>query len=699
MIAASWGCGDDDAATEILVVTSEQGAPLELEELVLRVEALDGDDAELVRETRTRTRYAAGTLSPWSVTVGPRRPSDVGRVLYRFTVQGIRDGGVYVARQHRLAFVNGLRLTLQMRLSQLCAGVDCGPNQTCGEAVCIGDFIPPCTLAPAGQRCDDPIVIVQDAGDMATPDVPETGLPDLGLGDLGMDQPDVRVELPDADMMVVPADAGDMMIVEPPDLGTDRVDMGTDPPPDMGPDVADMMAPPPDTGPTGCVSDMDCNDGDPCTMDRCTSPTCTSTPMVCDDANPCTIDRCSSVTGMCASSNAADDTTCGGSQRCCSGACVSVDTTSRCGSCGTACGSNQSCASGACTCNAGFGDCTAASGCESSFSSDEAHCGSCTTTCTAGMSCVSGTCRDCTMSSECNDGLSCTTDTCSGGGTCSNTVSTGCLIAGACIASGATNPANPCQVCTPATSTTAWSAATNGTACNDGLFCTATDTCQAGVCTGSGSPCPDPSSTCVPFCDEAENTCDANVTGPWCWIDGRCVHETWDGSHPSNQCLGCEPSRDRFAWTWRSNSAGTMGEGCNDMMYCTASDICQRGATLYDATCVGSGATCDDGLVCTNDVCNEGSNRCNTPTVVSGYCYIGGACYTMGNPNPTNPCQYCNTATPTAWTNRLQGYNCGDLLECCNGVCQGCSDASCGCTSCEVGQVCDEGVGSRCRCF
>jgi len=48
---------------------------------------------------------------------------------------------------------------------------------------------------------------------------------------------------------------------------------------------------------------------------------------------------------------------------------------------------------------------------------------------------------------------------------------------------------------------------TQGTACNDGHFCTATDTCNgSGVCTGTGNPCPPRTHWCNEFQDQCEES-------------------------------------------------------------------------------------------------------------------------------------------------------------------------------------------------
>jgi hypothetical protein len=49
-----------------------------------------------------------------------------------------------------------------------------------------------------------------------------------------------------------------------------------------------------------CVagSELDCDDGDPCTVDACDASGCTTAPVDCDDGLPCTTDTCGG--GQCA---------------------------------------------------------------------------------------------------------------------------------------------------------------------------------------------------------------------------------------------------------------------------------------------------------------------------------------------------------------------------------------------------------------
>jgi hypothetical protein len=55
-----------------------------------------------------------------------------------------------------------------------------------------------------------------------------------------------------------------------------------------------------------CIeSPINCDDGDPCTVDECDNGTCTHTPVNCDDGDPCTIDEC--IAGTCVNTNTCND--------------------------------------------------------------------------------------------------------------------------------------------------------------------------------------------------------------------------------------------------------------------------------------------------------------------------------------------------------------------------------------------------------
>ncbi len=118
----------------------------------------------------------------------------------------------------------------------------------------------------------------------------------------------------------------------------------------------------------------------------------------------------------------------------CSGVCTDVQTSAtNCNACGNIC-PNPPFAVGACrggvcglgACNAGYGDCTAAAGCETNINTTPAHCGGCgracifpnaTATCVAGA-CVMGSCTGTFRDCDGNPANGCETDTSSNAAHC-----------------------------------------------------------------------------------------------------------------------------------------------------------------------------------------------------------------------------------------------------------------------------------------
>jgi hypothetical protein len=471
---------------------------------------------------------------------------------------------------------------------------------------------------------------------------------------------------------------------------------------------------------TSCHSASECADTNVCTEDLCeTVPTgrmCTHpfTTDPCDDGDDCTMDdvcdgagTCAGTAYDCAPGLCESDSRCDGEGGCTpvyadpGTACddgLHCTTASACDGGGRCLGSGNACDDGVlCTTD----DCTEGTSgpeCDSSIAagwcliggvcvsdgvtSPTAPCMWCESTldpttwsdkppgapcddtlfCTLTDTCdAAGACTG--TGDTCDDGGTCTVDSCNEGtDRCTHTVQSGwCYIGGVCHADGTVNPVNACQSCNTALSTSAWQPAPSGTPCDDGLYCTLTDACDAsGGCIGSGSPCTDTFPCTTDQCDEGTRSCSFPIQSGWCLIGSVCVAS--GTRHPSNQCLGCNPALDPSDWSFLSS-----GTTCDDGLYCTVTDTC-NGA----GACTGTGSRCSDGIACTNDVCDEGTHACSYP-IADGWCRIGGVCYTDGTHDPTRQCWECNPAlSTTAWSPSAGGTACDDTLFCtaldtCNG--------------------------------
>ncbi len=218
---------------------------------------------------------------------------------------------------------------------------------------------------------------------------------------------------------------------------------------------------------------------------------------------------------------------------------------------------------------------------------------------------------ECAVAADCNDNNLCTTDTCSSG------------------------------IC---------GYSNNSLSCNDGLFCTPTDTCVGGACVGSGVRC-----SAGQFCNETLDACVQCLTNAHCDDANVC---TTDTCSPTGTCQ-------------RPNNNAP----CNDNLFCTALDQCSGG------TCVGVSSPCTGGT----PVCDEPGDRCvqclspancNDNNVCTTDSCTGNVC---GNAPNTLPCSDGQFCTPT------------DV--CALGACTGTG------TRCTAPQLCHEGLDACVQCL
>ena len=456
-----------------------------------------------------------------------------------------------------------------------CSAAGCSAGQSAGGDCCL-----------ASEQCDDANPCTLDACDMATYTCKNVAVPDqtaCNADSDGCTQNDVC--LLGTCLAGAPASC--------PDTGDPCLKLACS---SLG---SDNHACVPSSAPAGSV----CEDGDPCTLgDGCDGagacnagpifkPNCCSAPSDCDDTNPCTIDTCDAVSQKCVSLPASNGTSCTDLNGCtlgdsCQGGVCAPGAPAECA------GNEGPCVDKVC---ASTGDASFA--CQSAPKPQGLACDD-GNPCTTGEACdqagacaPSGTLDGCCQAAvDCDDGKPCTLDTCDAvSGVCSHTLlgdgslcnadGDGCTVddaclAGECIAGAAADCSDNDAGCTVgtcvSTGATAFECgeklAPTGTPCEDGLFCTSGQTCNAvGACGGGGPK--DCAATgvggpCTPaFCDELAKACLTTTStngapcsdGDGCTTNTTCVDGTCGGG--TNSC-GEEPLSHGFTVSTSTGSRG-----------------------------------------------------------------------------------------------------------------------------------------------
>ncbi len=342
--------------------------------------------------------------------------------------------------------------------------------------------------------------------------------------------------------------------------------------------------------------------------------------------------------------------------------------------------------------------------------------------CTVDGVCQHGECvsepRDCSEASDqCNEGVcdseleACVPSPVSDGSSCDDemfcTVNTVCSD-GECVGSVRSCPStgNPCTeaVCDLSTDSCEVVPLANDTPCDNGLFCTVNDSCQDGVCQeGQPRNCADAEGSCqTGVCDEATNSClgdpvadgTACDDGNFCTVNTQCVA----GQCSEGQPRDCSDAGDQCNVGVCDEVAGECvpdpvadGTGCDDGQYCTVNNLCIAGSCTSGTPrdCSGLGDQCNDGY------CSESAESCLSQPANVGqscdddlYCTINTACtsdgYCEGDPRDCSyldeECQYgvCDEGAEACVSeNEPDGTGCDDDLyctvdnACVAGVCEG----------------------------
>ncbi len=482
----------------------------------------------------------------------------------------------------------------------------------------------------------------------------------------------------------------------------------------------------------GCIAGQpkDCNDGNPCTLDKCDidsgkciaktgdlpcddgnacteGDTCTSgvckpkTFIVCNDGNTCTNDSCDTKTGKCVYApnafNCTDGNACTYNDACtgggCKGTAISCNDGNLCTS--DSCDSVKGCQYVAA--NQGV-SCTDGNACTDSDACSNGKCVGKGITCSDGNPCTTDTCNTSTgcafqaFNGPCNDGNNCTIgDNCTGGKCISGAPkvcndNNGCTddscngAIGQCVFT--VNDNNPCS---------------DSNACTNGDFCV-TGKCQAGAAkvacednNGCTSDWCDPAVGCKFVSNQAQPCDDGNsCTVKDICLNGKCLSGTQNLCNDNNPCTtdSCDTVKGC------ANVANTLP--CDDGDACKGPDVCKGGACLS-----GSSVTCNDNNACTSDVCDpkygcnfppldvpcDDGNKCTTVDV----CQNGACTGIVGNTcDDANACtsDFCQGSSGCVHIDK-NGSFCEDGDSCTSG--DSCSKGKCApgaTTSCDDGQVC-----------
>jgi hypothetical protein len=326
--------------------------------------------------------------------------------------------------------------------------------------------------------------------------------------------------------------------------------------------------------------------------------------------------------------------------------------------------------------------------------------------------------------SACDDGNKCTqNDTCQ----------TGKCVGGPAVVCTAKDDCHTAGTCDPATGICSMPAKTDGSPCDDGLVCTSSDSCKAGVCHGTTMACDDGVACSVDSCSEQAGGCVHDTSACSCTAvnDPKCDdHNPCNGIETCDvasskckpgtpvDCSGmndacnsgtCSQANGQCVKTPKANgttcsdgSACTQTDSCQagqcvgaNPVLCTAQDQCHSAGTCDPTTGICSnlkkpdGAGCSDGDLCTQtDSCQSGVCVGANPVV----CAAPDQCHTVGACNKsTGACPISQKADGASCDD---GNKCTQTDSCLSGVCTGASPVTCAAPDqCHMAGVCNTSTG------
>ena len=255
----------------------------------------------------------------------------------------------------------------------------------------------------------------------------------------------------------------------------------------------------------------------------------------------------------------------------------------------------------------------------------------------------------CATDPQCSDGLFCNgAETCAAG-TCQPGTPPDCGDAVGCTT----------DVCNEATDTCNHNP--NHATCSDGAFCNGPEVCNvASGCQPGPPPSCDDGHPCTnDNCNESTDTCDHDPSDALC-DDGAFCNGV-ETCHPTVGCLpGTAPECGDFVTCTIDacdedidDCAHTADDSvCNDGLLCNGLEVCNSTSGCE----AGNPFTCDDGIACTADACNEAASSCEH-TPIDSACDDGSFCNGTETCDPFLGCQ--GGAPPS----------CDDGIECTGDAC------------------------------
>jgi hypothetical protein len=289
----------------------------------------------------------------------------------------------------------------------------------------------------------------------------------------------------------------------------------------------------------------------------------------------------------------------------------------------------------------------------------------------------------------CNDGVDCTVDTCDEAlDTCGNAPDDAfCDDGQFCNGAETCDALLDCQAGTPVNcddgvgctvdacneGTDSCDNTPSDALCDDGQFCNGLETCDAALDCQAGTPvnCDDGVLCTVDSCNEGTDSCDNTPDDVLC-DDGLFCN----GAETCDAALDCQPGGDpcpgQLCDEGTDACVECLSDGdCDDGAFCNGAEACVAGACQ-----AGTPVDCDDGVGCTVDACNEGTDSCdNTPS--DALCDDGQFC------NGSETCDAvldCQAGTPV---------NCDDGVGC---TVDACNEGTDSCDNTPSDALCDDGA-------